>query len=295
MKYSVPHTKIGGTSFIIEADYIHGVRYTAEHCDDVALLLTCTGDDGKWLPTDYEMKEIQKIVEGENVSLHVHLPTDGHCTTEEDTKIYTQNILMALEKASLVKAHTFVQHLDIVPLRYKNLLPSKEQEECILDMLKTIANHLPDPQMLAIENLESFPLEYTDFCFIDTPYSRCVDIGHIWKDYKNPNLVLSKWLENTRLIHLHGLRPLLPFTEDMESYNKEISIENFDPLYGQIVKDHQGLEHMPNIWLDEVLFTLWDKEYNGVINLEVFNEKEFIKSYEKILTSRGRYDRKMVR
>ncbi len=292
MKYTIPHTILGGTSFIIHEDYVKGVLYTAKHCQDIALLLTSVGEDGEWLPSKKEIREIKNIIDGEGVSLHVHLPTDGHCATEEDTESYYKKIIMAIERASILEAHTFVQHIDIIPLRYKNSLASKEQEECIMYMLERIARHLPHANMLALENLESFPVDFLDFCFRGTDYSRCLDIGHIWKDARDPLSIIPLYLEKTRLVHLHGLETRGSLKVDIENYKISPTAENVLSFYGEKVRDHKGLAFIPHAWLDDALHTLWKNNYNNVITLEIFDAEAFNISHKAVLASRARFDNK---
>lgn len=292
-KYNIPYTRLGGTSFIVQENYVNGVRYAATHCDDVALLLNYVGEKGECLPTKEEIIEIKHIIEGEGVTLHVHLPTDGDCATEKNTETYYKNILMALERVDSLNVHTFVQHIDIIPLRFMNTLPSIEQQENIRQMLGNIAKHIQSPKMLALENLESFPFNFLDFCFQGTEYSRCVDIGHIWKDGGNPTPFICAWFKKIRLIHLHGLRAHSPF-QVQDSLLKNIlpSVESIRRMYGTKVHDHKSLEDIPVSWLDAVLHLLWHKQFQGVINLEIFNPLDFQNSLQLVLQSYERFEQK---
>lgn len=38
-RYAVPGIRLGGTSFLLHESYVPAVRFTAERCEDVALLL----------------------------------------------------------------------------------------------------------------------------------------------------------------------------------------------------------------------------------------------------------------
>lgn len=290
-KHIIPNTRLGGTSFIIHADYVSGVRYAKERCDDIALLLTCVGEKGEWLPTKEEIKEIKRIIEGEGITLHVHLPTDGECSTEQNTKAYCQKILMAIERVSFLNVHTFVQHIDIIELRSMNTLPSLEQQEYIRQMLSTIAKHIENPNMLALENLETFPLNFIDFCFHNTEYSRCLDIGHLWKEGRDPALIIPTWLDKIRLVHLHGLKPKHLFQTQDAIYKKILPTgATIRHLYGKKVCDHKSLDNIPHAWIDKALHPLWKNNYNGVINLEVFNTDDFNASYHAVLQSYKRFE-----
>ena len=120
-KYGIPHLKLGGTSFLLHADYIPAMRFAAERCEDVALLLMETGEHGENLPSPEEIKEIGRIADGEGTSLHVHLPTDADFGTPEDTRTMVANVLSAIERGMPLQPHTFVLHVDFPLLRGKLL------------------------------------------------------------------------------------------------------------------------------------------------------------------------------
>ena len=61
MKYQVPGLRLSGTSFLLHAAYVPAVRFTAERCGDVALLMTEAGEGGRFLATPEEIKEIDAL------------------------------------------------------------------------------------------------------------------------------------------------------------------------------------------------------------------------------------------
>ena len=46
-KYTLPNMRLGATSFLLHETYVPAVRFAAERCDDVALLLLETGGSGE--------------------------------------------------------------------------------------------------------------------------------------------------------------------------------------------------------------------------------------------------------
>ena len=73
-KYAIPNMRLGATSFLLHETYVPAVRFAAERCDDVALLLVEPGERNEYLATPGEIAEIGRIIAGEGVTLHVHLP-----------------------------------------------------------------------------------------------------------------------------------------------------------------------------------------------------------------------------
>ncbi len=207
MKYQVPGLRLSGTSFLLHAAYVPAVRFTAERCEDVALLMTEAGEGGRFLATPEEIKEIGRILDGEGASVHIHLPTDGDCETAMGRRALLDRVRRAVDRAPPLAPHSFVLHAAFPSLHGSGRAPSPEQTLETAALLQDVAACLPAPKMLAVENLEGFSPAFWDRWLDGAPFSRCLDIGHIWKDGGDPTPVLDAWLPRVRVIHLHGLRP----------------------------------------------------------------------------------------
>ncbi len=312
-KYTIPHLKLGGTSFLLHAGYVPAMRFAAERCEDVALLLMETGEHGEHLPRPEEIREIGRIADGEGTSLHVHLPTEADFGTPEDSQAMVAKVRSAVERAAPLHPHSFVLHVDF-PLLRGVLLDknsdddreglSVEQRHRTAEALREIAACLPSPEQLAVENLETFPTDFWDGWLDGTPYSRCLDIGHVWKDNGDPAPVLAAWLPRVRVIHLHGLEPRgskAPTTSGGEAPTVSPALptgvqEPFKPQasglfrrFGPRPRDHKSLRLMPPDCLDAVMHPLWKAGFTGVLNLEVFSFDDFTASHAALLQSWERY------
>lgn len=273
-KYTVPQIKLGATSFLLHAAYVPAVRFTAERCEDVALLLTETGKRDECLITPAEVLELSSILDGEGASLHVHLPTDADFDTPQGARAMVAKVRKVVERTTRLCPHSFVLHVDF-PTLHKAPSAARTAERLSGDCLQRtaealceIAACLPEPGQLAIENLPAFPVRFWDGWIDDSPYSRCLDVGHIWKDGGDPAPVLASWFSRIRVIHLHGLEP-----------------------HGSSLRDHKSLRFMPAGCLDGVLHPLWQNDFSGVLTLEVFSFADFVASHAAILESRARYER----
>lgn len=318
-KYTVPHLTLGATSFLLHAGYVPALRFAAERCEDVALLLMETGRHGEFLPTPEEIRDIGRIADGEGTSLHVHLPTEADFGTPEGTRAMVDKAYRAVDRAAPLHPHSFVLHVDFPELRgvllntgagragpAANQRPaesgvgnglSEERRGRTAEALREIAACLPSPERLAVENLESFPTDFWDGWLDGTAYSRCLDIGHIWKDGGDPGPVLADWLPRVRVIHLHGLEPrgIEPsaagdtlsgsalFASGRESSERPVS--SLFQRFGPHPRDHTSLRLMPPECLDAVLHPLWETGFSGVLTLEVFSFDDFTASHAAILQS----------
>ena len=299
-KYTLPNLRLGATSFLLHAAYVPAVRFAAERCDDVALLLLETGGRGEYLATPGEIAEIGRIIAGEGTTLHVHLPTDADFDTREGARAMIEKVRRAAELTGPLDPHSFVLHVDFPFLHGTGREPSAEQQEWTAEALREIAAHLPAPERLAVENLEAYAPTFWDRWLAGTPYSRCLDVGHIWKDGGEPAPVLAAWLPRVRVIHLHGLEPRgngASAADAAKPHGRQKALEtpvggNLPRLSGPRPRDHKSLRFMPPELVDEVAHPLWKAGFSGVLNLEVFSVEDFTASHAVLMQSWERYQGK---
>jgi sugar phosphate isomerase/epimerase len=113
--------------------------------------------------------------------------------------------------------------------------------------LELAAGWAGGPEKLAVENLESYALDFIMPVIDRVPVSRCVDVGHLWLDGHDPLPYLQAALPRARVIHIHGLAE----------------------------RDHKSLAHMPPETLNPVVEFLLRENYTGVLTLEIFGEDDF--------------------
>ena len=104
-KYVIPNIRLGATSFLLHETYVPAVRFTAERCDDVALLLVEPGERNEYLATPGEIAEIGRIIAGERATLHVHLPTDADFDTWEGARSMIGKIRRVAELTGPLDPH----------------------------------------------------------------------------------------------------------------------------------------------------------------------------------------------
>ncbi len=305
-KCALPHLKLGATSFLIQEDYVPAIRFVAEQCEDIALLLVETGDHGELLPSRQDIREIAAVCDGEGVSVHVHLPTDADFDSAAGARKTVADVRTAVERAAPLCPHSFVLHVDFPSLQGV-FLDTPKSERSLLDearkawtaaALRDIADCLPAPEQLAVENLETYPPDFWDEWVEGFPYSRCLDVGHVWKDGADPAPILNTWLPDIRVIHLHGLKPrndkpqgtaedggmTVPGLQSPSGIK-----ERLQNLFGPHPRDHTSLRLMPEDCIDAVVHPLWDNGFAGILTLEVFSYEDFTTSHEVLLRSWERY------
>lgn len=276
--------RLGGTSFLIPASYVDGVRYAAERCDDVTLLLIAPGPHGEFLPTPAEIAQIATILDDTASTLSVHLPTEENFDRSSGAQRMAESVCRCLDRTAKLNPHTFVLHTDFPSLHEISL--KKKLEHLSEDMigwtqesLVKIMQELPNPEMLAVENLAGFPLSFWDTLLKGLPCSRCLDVGHLWKDGENPALFGKN--PNIRIVHLHGVKKDSPVAHIGQS--------------GAVPKmrDHVSLAEMPPDHVDSVLRVL--ENFQGVVTLEVYNPQDFATSLDTLRQSCSRIAQKSAK
>jgi sugar phosphate isomerase/epimerase len=235
--------RLGTTSYILPADILPNVQYLAPRVDDVELVLFEVDDGQNNLPSTAVVGELAALASEHDLSYTVHLPLDlrmgddgstGHASLEKAQRV--------IERTKALAPWAYVLHLEGKHMTdYEAWI---DQAACSLELTAAWAGA---PELLAVENLEGYPLDFIDPVLERVPVSRCLDIGHLWVDGHDPVPFLERHLARARVIHLHGLGS----------------------------RDHQSLSHADSKELARVLRPLLDHDYQGVLTLEVFGQADF--------------------
>lgn len=254
--------RLGTTSYIIPDDILPNVRFLADRVDDVELVLFEVDDGQNNLPGPEVVAELGKIAQGHDLTYTVHLPLDLRLGDGGDEG-----------HASLVKAYrvidcvgeldpwAYVLHLDGEDLKASDgTFPGgddprvKTWQDHACRALELVADRAGGTGRLALENLEHYPSELIAPVLDRVSVSRCVDVGHLWLDGEDPVPILEAALPRTRVIHLHGVAE----------------------------RDHKSLAHVPPEQLGHVVRLLVEREFSGVVTLEVFGREDFESSMEAL-------------
>ena len=263
---STPFT-IGCTSFLIHAGWAENVKFAVKMADkptNIELLFAEVSDDA----TDYsslisseEVAELAQIARESDIAYSVHLPVNIDLTREEPANRAVAKIARLHERIAPLGARPLVLHVEAW----------KETDDrwhaCARAAIAQMVELAGDTPVV-LENLEEQPLDWlAPFLGPSSPprgegaastlLSRCIDIGHLWKDKRDPAPILEKWLPHTRHIHLHGLAD----------------------------RDHRSLAHMGEAKLDAVTRALLAHPFTGIVTLEVFSHADFLSSREALLAS----------
>jgi sugar phosphate isomerase/epimerase len=252
--------RVGSTSYVYPDDILPNVERLTEQgdVDDIELILFEVDDGPNNLPDEKTIQQLIDLAAAHWLTYTVHLPLDLQLGADG-----------AAQHVSLVKAERVIKITQpLLPLAYVFHLDGAGIAEPgwvdrALRALDIVIGWVQQPEMLAVENLESWEPAYLDPVLAARPISRTTDIGHFWKQARDPLIVLDEWLPRTRVIHIHGL--------------------------GE--RDHKSLALMPPETLDPVVAKLLAADYRGVVTLEVFETSDFFSSRKALLESAARVSR----
>jgi sugar phosphate isomerase/epimerase len=248
--------RLGTTSYIIPADILPNAHYLAGKVRDIELILFEVDDGPNNLPSSEVIDELLQIAGQHDLTYTVHLPLDlklGDDGSQQDLSLVKAKRVIDCTRG--LDPWAYVLHLDGRSVRTSTdaglIRRWQDQSVRALDLVSEWAG---GAEKLAVENLETYPLDFIQPVLDHIPVSRCVDIGHLWLDHHDPIPYLQAALPCTRVIHLHGIAE----------------------------RDHRSLAFMPQEKVGQVWDELIRANYKGVLTLEIFSEEDFISSLEVI-------------
>ena len=248
--------RLGTTSYIIPDDILPNARYLAGKVRDMELILFEVDDGTNNLPSPEVIDELSQVAKLHDMSYTVHLPLDlklGEDGSERDESLIKARRVIDCTRG--LDPWAYVLHLDGKSVRTSTdpeLI--KRWQDHSVRALEIVAEWAGGADKLAVENLETYPIDLIQPVLDRIPVSRCVDIGHLWLDGHDPIPYIQAALPRTRVIHIHGLAE----------------------------RDHRSLAFMPQEKVRAVWNELVRANYEGVLTLEIFSEEDFISSLEVI-------------
>lgn len=249
--------RLGATSYIVDAGLLENAAFLCDKVQDIQLVLFDLPDGPSNLPDAATVAALAAIAERHSLSYTVHLLDDmqlgeqGHVLHPS-----LQRGQMLIELTHPLQPWAYVLHLDGRSVRESITTTPAALQRWQADSviaLDLLSGWTTRRDLLAVENLESYPPEFVTPVVTKAGVRRCVDVGHLWLDGHDPLPHLTAAFARMRVVHLHGL-------------------DNG--------RDHQSLAHMAPAQLDPVVSFLLQRRYAGVVTLEVFGEEDFGTSFQ---------------
>jgi len=256
--------RVGATSYVIPDQIVPNVEFLGPLVDDVQLVLFETDEHGSNLPGSPERARLCALAREHDLTYTVHLPLDVLPGAEEASACLVK-ALRVIDATHGLDPRAYTLHLD--GRAFTALPPGAVPDQGLLDAwlegalgsLEKIAGWVGRPGILCIENLEAWDPGLFAPLLERIPISRTADVGHLWLRGEDPVPDLAVWLPRTRVVHLHGVA----------------------------ARDHASLSHVLPEKLDPVV-DLLEREFTGIVTLEVFSEPDFRSSLQALQSSRAR-------
>src|SRR6185436_837939 len=199
--------RLGTTSYIIPDDILPNAHYLAGKVRDIELILFEVDDGPTNLPSTKVIDELSQIARQSDMTYTVHLPLDlklGEHDSERDQSLVKAKRVIDCTRG--LNPWAYVLHLDGRSVRSStdNDLIEHWQDQSVR-ALEIVSEWAGGAEKLAVENLETYPLDFIQPVLDRIPVSRCVDIGHLWLDGHDPITYVRAALPRIRVIHIHGI------------------------------------------------------------------------------------------
>ena len=234
----VPCFRTGATSFVYPAGWAENVRQLAGQVEDVELLLF----DADQLPDAGELGALAAEKAKSGLSYTVHTPLSARLGSGDRRKRAegVAQVRRVIELTRDLGPWGWVVHVEREP-HEEDLGAWRQRSRASLAAILAAG---VDPAQICVETLDY------DFAHIEPVVGElglCVtlDLGHLQRDGRSPRALLDRLGERIRVIHWHGVTPA--------------------------GKDHGSLSHYPRADAREILRLLLERQYSGVLTLEVFS------------------------
>lgn len=242
--------RIGTTSYILPDDILPNVRFLADRVEDVELVLFEVDEGASNLPSPQVVRELGRIGKRSGLSYTVHLPLDLVLSAADGERHASMvKAKKVIERTRALEPWVYVLHLDGQQSGLDGDWVSRAASS-----LWAVSQWAGGPEKLAVENLEGYPPGLIDPVLQEVPASRCVDVGHLWLDGQDPIPYLERSLNRTRVVHIHGVAK----------------------------RDHSSLEHVDRAELERVAQLLVQRQFKGVLTIEVFSWADLHTSLERL-------------
>ena len=245
----MPSYRIGTTSYIYPDDIIPNIYRLKDRVDDVELLLFESDDDAN-IHSTKDIVELKRLSREFDLTYTPHLPLDlqfgGASKSIRDESV---NIAASIiDILSEIDPYCYILHLNITE-DDKSDIPvwQKRSGDSIKSMLSRTKC---ESNSIALENL-NYPFEFLEDIIAEYDLSICIDIGHLIIAGNDVEEHLNRYIDSTRVIHLHGV-------------DKE--------------RDHVSIRHIDKRLLMGISEILKEKKYGGVLTMEIFSEADFEES-----------------
>jgi sugar phosphate isomerase/epimerase len=251
-KFSFPVLKnkfpfrLGTTSYIIPDDVLPNIEFLADKVDDIELVLF-ESDEISNIPDKSTISRMKDISREHDITFTVHLPMDAHTGHANETERIKSvgKCSRIIERMSPLEPFAYVVHFHG---DRRGDSPSTDENHWREQHRKSMREltRLAPAELFVIETLD-YHYKLIEDIVRDLGLKTCLDIGHILNCGHDLDSYLASYLENTRVIHLHGIENRI---------------------------DHKDISFLDKYLLKNLLNLVSERTEERVLTLEIFSEKD---------------------
>jgi sugar phosphate isomerase/epimerase len=241
--------RLGTTSYILPDDLVPNVEFLAGRVEDVELVLF-ESDEVSNLPGEPALQRLAELAGQHGLTYTVHLPLDADLgrLDEAERRRAVAKCERIMRRVERLAPFAYLVHFHREPSASGGPEPAADWLKALRRSAEDLCGLVADPQVLCVETL-SYPFAWVEAIPRDLGMGLCLDVGHVLLAGESPEAYLDRYLDATRVVHLHGLRD---------------------------GRDHRDLGGLA----PELLRTLLDRllgeaEVERVVTLEVFSRDDF--------------------
>jgi len=241
--------RLGTSSYIIPADILPNVRFLAPRVDDVELVLF-ESDEVSNIPEPAVVRELAQLGRAHDLTYTVHLPLDTELAAQDESERIrsVEKCLRVMQRLSPVQPFAYIVHFHGAPEVDGTAERLEAWRSQARQSMADLAAGVDRSDALCVETLK-YPFEWVEDIVREFGGSVCPDVGHLLLNGRDVAEYLDRYLDHTRVIHLHGI------------------------IDG---KDHASLAGLEESLLSVILSRLAESsDVPRVVTLEVFSQADF--------------------
>jgi sugar phosphate isomerase/epimerase len=245
--------QIATTSYIYPDNILPNVRMLAPCLDEIELVLFESGQDNNWPSTD-DIQHLASITREQGVTYDVHLPIDiflgdAHIAVRDYGVSVVKKIISL---TSVLEPSVYILHLSLTNNDDRNTRELEQWKVRLCSSIEEILSTGVAPSKISVETLD-YPFELVEDIVEAFDLSVCLDFGHLLLYGHSMADYAKRYLEKTRVVHLHGVKD---------------------------GRDHLSLDVLRHGEVE----TIWGilNQFAGVVSIEVFSFHE-LKSSLRVL------------
>ena len=253
--------RLGCTSYVYPDDLLPNVRKMAPIVDDIEIVLFETESLSN-LPGRDVIAELAQIQKDWGNTYTIHFPIDkkGAGPDKHERAYFQEQAAKIMHLTLPLNPFAYILHLEGIT-REAGLEQQDEWRSRSMETCEKIASvDGLDRSSVAVENL-GYPADWNQEIVERFGFSYCLDMGHMWLYQYDWEGILEGFLQNTRVIHLHGVS--------------------------------NGKDHLSVLKNDQEILKKLLRQYLGnfqhVVTLEVFSKKATFGSMERLKELWGKF------